>query len=230
MVPAVMMQSLIETWFHWVHEWGYGGVVLLMAMESSIFPVPSELVVPPAAILAAHGGGMSVTGVVIAGTFGSWLGSAITYWVARWVGRPVVMRFGKYFFMPEEKVLRAERFMHRYEGGGIFFARLLPVIRHLISIPAGIIRMGFLKFSVLTVIGSALWCWVLAVLGERVGEKLEPAQMAALKSGEGVDLKHLILAVKAEALWITLAVAAVCVLYFVAMRLTDARRGENHES
>lgn len=225
MVPALMMQSLIETWFHWVHEWGYGGVVLLMAMESSIFPVPSELVVPPAAILAAQGGEMSVTGVVVAGTFGSWLGSAITYWVAFWVGRPVVMRFGKYFFMPVEKVLRAERFMHRYESGGIFFARLLPVIRHLISIPAGIIRMGFLKFSMLTVIGSALWCWVLAVLGQRVGDKLDPAQMAALKQGEGVDLVHLIHAVKQEALWITLAVAAVCVLYFVAMRLTEAKNG-----
>jgi len=225
MVPALMMQSLIETWFHWVHEWGYGGVVVLMAMESSIFPVPSELVVPPAAILAAQGGQMTVTGVVLAGTFGSWLGSAITYWVARWVGRPVVVRFGKYFFMPADKVLRAERFMHRYEGGGIFFARLLPVIRHLISIPAGIIQMGFLKFSILTVVGSALWCWVLAVLGQRVGDKLAPAQMDALKQGEGVDLMHLIHAVKQEALWIILAVAAVCVLYFVAMRLTEGRKG-----
>lgn len=224
MVRAVMMQSLIETWFHWVHEWGYGGVVVLMAMESSIFPVPSELVVPPAAILAAQGGQMTVAGVVVAGTFGSWLGSAITYWVARWVGRPVVLRYGKYFLMPEEKVLRAERFMHRYEGGGIFFARLLPVIRHLISIPAGIIRMGFLKFSVLTVVGSALWCTVLAGLGQRVGDKLEPAQMAALKKGEGVDLVHLIHAVKQEALWITVAVAAVGVLYFLAMRLTDSRK------
>jgi membrane protein DedA with SNARE-associated domain len=218
-----MMQSLIETWFHWVHEWGYGGVIVLMAMESSIFPVPSELVVPPAAILAAQGGGtMTFTGVVLAGTFGSWLGSAITYWVALVVGRPVVMRFGKYFFMPRPKVLRAERFMHRYESGGIFFARLLPVIRHLISIPAGIIRMGFLKFSVLTVVGSALWCWVLAVLGRKVGDKLDPAQLAALKQGEGVDLLHLIHAVKQEALWITLAIAAVCVLYFVGMRLTNA--------
>lgn len=218
-----MMQSLIETWFHWVHQWGYGGVVLLMAMESSIFPVPSELVVPPAAILAAQGGAMTVPGVILAGTFGSWLGSAITYWVALLVGRPVVMKFGKYFLMPPEKVERAERFMHRYEGGGIFFARLLPVIRHLISIPAGMIRMGFLKFSVLTVIGSALWCWVLAVLGQKVGSKLEPAQMAALKKGEGVDLSHLIHAVKHESLWIVGAVVVVCVLYFVGMRLTDKK-------
>lgn len=164
-----------------------------------------------------------MTGVILAGTFGSWLGSAITYWVALLVGRPVVMRFGKFFLMPPDKVERAERFMHRYEGGGIFFARLLPVIRHLISIPAGMIRMGFLKFSALTVVGSAIWCWVLAVLGQKVGNKLEPQQMEALKKGDGVDLSQLIHAVKHEALWIIAAVAVVCVLYFVAMRLSDRK-------
>lgn len=224
MFPAPMMQSLIETWFSWVHEWGYGGVILLMAMESSIFPVPSELVVPPAAILAAQGGGMTVPGVILAGTFGSWLGSAITYWAALLVGRPAVMKFGKYFLMPPVKVERAELFMHRYESGGIFFARLLPVIRHLISIPAGMFRMGFLKFSALTIVGSALWCWVLAVLGQKVGNTLEPQQMDALKKGEGVDLSQLIHAVKHEAGWIIGAIAVVCVLYFVAMRLTDAKK------
>jgi membrane protein DedA with SNARE-associated domain len=219
-----MLHSLIETWFHWVHDWGYTGVILLMAMESSIFPVPSELVVPPAAILAAQPGGtMTFWGVVVAGTVGSWLGSAITYLVALLVGRPVVMKYGKYFFMPPEKVERAERFMHRYEGGGIFFARLLPVIRHLISIPAGIIRMNFLKFSVLTIIGSAIWCYVLAVLGVRVGAKLSPAQMEALKSGQGVDVSQLIGAVKHEALWVMVVIVLVCVLYFVAMRITSKK-------
>jgi len=220
-----MMQSLIEIWFSWVHEWGYGGVILLMAMESSIFPVPSELVVPPAAILAAQGGGMSAMGVVLAGTFGSWLGSAITYWVAFFVGRPVVMRFGKFFLMPPEKIERAERFTYRYQGGGIFFARLLPVIRHLISIPAGIIRMGFLKFSVLTVIGSAIWCAVLTVLGQKVGGQLDAQQIEALKNGKGVDLTHLIHAVKHEAIWVIAVIALVCGLYFLALRLTD-RKGE----
>lgn len=218
------MQSLIETWFSWVHEWGYGGVIVLMAMESSIFPVPSELVVPPAAILAAQGGSMTATGVILAGTFGSWLGSAITYWLALIVGRPMVMRFGKFFLMPPEKVERAERFTQRYESGGIFFARLLPVIRHLISIPAGIIRMGFLKFSILTLVGSALWCWVLTVLGQKVGDKLDPQQMEALKRGKGVDLSHLIHAVKQEALWIIAAIVGVCILYFVALRLTDRKK------
>ena len=152
-----MLHDLLQTWFGWVQDWGYLGVVILMAMESSIFPVPSEIVIPPAAILAASKGNMSLPGVILAGTFGSWLGSAITYWVAMLVGRPVIVRWGRYFFIPPDKLERAERFMHRYEAGGIFFARLLPVIRHLISIPAGIIRMGFLKFSILTTVGAAIW-------------------------------------------------------------------------
>jgi membrane protein DedA with SNARE-associated domain len=217
-----MLHSLIETWFHWVHDWGYTGVILLMAMESSIFPVPSELVVPPAAILAAQSGteGMTFWGVVIAGTVGSYLGSAITYIVSRIVGRPLIIKYGRYFFMPPEKVERAERFMHRYESGGIFFARLLPVLRHLISIPAGIIQMNFWKFSILTTVGAAIWCYVLAVLGLRVGQKLSPEQLTALKAGQGVDIRHLIGAVKHEALWILVVVGVLCVLYFVAMRLT----------
>lgn len=224
-----MFHDLFVLWFQWVHDWGFWGVVILMAMESSIFPVPSELVVPPAAILAASGGTPALAWVVFAGTFGSWLGSAITYWVALWVGRPFVMRYGKYFFMPPDKVERAERFMHRYENSGIFFARLLPVIRHLISIPAGMIRMNFWRFSVLTTVGAAIWCTVLAWLGGRVGAKLmaeDPKQLEALKSGQGVDVNKFIGAVKHEALWIIVAVVGVLVLYIVAMRLSAKKEAE----
>ena len=222
------LQYLIEVWFHWVHDWGYVGVIILMAMESSIFPVPSEIVIPPAAILAAHGGHMTLTYVVLAGTFGSWLGSAITYLVARVAGRPFIARYGNYVFLPPKKVARAERFMHRYESGGIFFARLLPVIRHLISIPAGIIRMNFARFSALTIFGSAIWCGVLAWLGDKVGKTLNVKQLEALQTGVGVGGKDgpaavLIAAVKHEGLWILIAIVAVCVLYFVAMRMTAHR-------
>ena len=209
-----MLHELLHTWLGWVENWGYLGVIILMAMESSIFPVPSEIVIPPAAILAASGGGMTLTGVVLAGTFGSWLGSAITYWIALFVGRPVVLRWGKYFFIPPDKLERAERFMHRYESGGIFFARLLPVIRHLISIPAGIIRMGFLKFSILTTIGAAIWCSVLAWLGGRVGDKLR------LEGKNPLDPDALVHAVKHESLWIVGVIALVCMLYFVGMKIT----------
>ena len=211
------LHGLVPMYLGWVENWGYPGVIILMAMESSIFPVPSEIVIPPAAILAASGGKMTIAGVIAAGTFGSWLGSAITYWVALFVGRPVVLKWGKYFFIPPEKLERAERFMHRYEGGGIFFARLLPVIRHLISIPAGIIRMGFLKFSALTIVGAAIWCSVLAWLGGKVGDKLR------LEGKDPLDPVALVAAVKHESHWIIGAVLLVCVLYFVGMKLTAGK-------
>jgi membrane protein DedA with SNARE-associated domain len=206
----------------WVEHWGYLGVVVLMAMESSIFPVPSEIVVPPAAIMAASTGKMTITGVILAGTFGSWLGSAITYYVALWVGRPIVMRFGKYFFVPRDKLERSERFLRRYEAGGIFFARLLPVLRHLISIPAGIIRMGFLKFSVLTTVGAAIWCAVLAWLGARVGDKLR------LEGKDPLDPLALVAAVKHESYLIVGTVLLVCVLYFVGMKMTAPKPPHPH--
>lgn len=208
------MHHLIEVWFHWVHTGGYAAVFWLMALESTICPIPSEVVIPPAAIVAATNqqSGMSLVGVVIAGTLGSWFGSAIMYWVARWLGRPAMLRWGKYFLVPPDKLARAEVFMRRYEAGGIFFARLLPVIRHLISIPAGIIRMGFLKFSILTLVGAGVWCSVLAWLGGRVGAKLTVDQLQ--------NADAIIKATKSESLPIIGAIVLVCVLYFVGMRIT----------
>ena len=210
------MHHLIEGWFHWVQTGGYAAVFWLMALESTIFPIPSEVVIPPAAIVAAtQGSGMSLIGVVIAGALGSWFGSVIMYVVARSAGRAAILRWGKFFLIPPEKLARAEIFMRRYEAGGIFFARLLPVIRHLISIPAGIIRMGFLKFSMLTLVGSGVWCAVLAWLGGRVGTKLTADQLQ--------NADAIIKATKSESLPIVAVVLLVCVLYFVAMRLTAPR-------
>ena len=209
-----MLHDLLHTWLGWVEHWGYAGVIILMAMESSIFPVPSEVVIPPAAILAGADGGMTIAGVILAGTFGSWLGSAITYCVALLVGRPLVVRYGKFLFVPHDKFERAELFLRRYEAGVIFFARLLPVIRHLISIPAGIIRMGFFKFSVLTSVGAAIWCSVLAWLGARVGNELRAAAQNPL------DADALVAAVKHESHFIIGAVLLVGVLYFVGMKMT----------
>src|ERR1700733_4419660 len=135
------MHELITTWFGWVRDWHYLGVFLLMAMESSILPVPSELVIPPAAYWASQGE-MSIAGVVIAGTAGSYFGAMVMYVASRVLGRPLVLRYGRYILVSPAKLEQAERFLARYETGGVFFARLLPVIRHLIGIPAGIVRMS----------------------------------------------------------------------------------------
>jgi membrane protein DedA with SNARE-associated domain len=204
------MHRLITIWFQWVHDWGYSGIIVLMAMESSIFPVPSELVIPPAAYWASQGR-YTFWGVVAAGTVGSYIGAGITYWVARWVGRPLVLHYGKYVWVPEAKLLRAERWLTRYEAGGVFFARLLPVVRHLIGIPAGIVRMNFWIYSVMTIVGSAVWCSVLAWFGVRViGD--QPQLLS--------DPARMILVVKERALWFVGLILLLCILYFIVMKLT----------
>lgn len=162
-----MLHELLITWFSFVRDWGYVGVFFLMALESSIVPIPSEVVMPPAAYWASQGK-MDIWGVILAGTAGSYFGSAVSYWVSRAVGAPVVARYGKFFLMGKDKVAMAEDWVMRYGAAGIFFSRLLPVIRHLISIPAGILKMGFLKFSVVTTLGAGLWCGILSWFGQQV--------------------------------------------------------------
>jgi membrane protein DedA with SNARE-associated domain len=201
------VHHLLQVWLNWVLTGGYVGIIILMAMESSIFPVPSEIVIPPAAFLAAQGK-LSFVGVIIAGTVGSYLGAAITYWVSRLVGRPLIVKYGRFVLLSPKKLEDAERWLVRYEASGVFFARLLPVVRHLISIPAGLVRMNFGTFSVVTVVGSALWCWVLAHLG-RVAYQTQPDLLANPDA-----LVHFI---KAQSWWIVALAAGFAVLYMGAL-------------
>jgi membrane protein DedA with SNARE-associated domain len=204
------MHHLLETWFSWVLTGGYTGIIVLMAMESSIFPVPSEIVIPPAAFLAAQGK-LSFTGVVLAGTFGSYLGSAITYWASRLIGRPLIVKYGRFALLTPKKLERAEDWLARYEAGGIFFARLLPVVRHLISIPAGIVRMNFGLFSLMTITGSAIWCYILAYLGEKA-YRVEPQLLT--------DPEALVRFIHGQSTWILVVVAVFAALYILSMRLS----------
>jgi membrane protein DedA with SNARE-associated domain len=203
------VHHLLEIWFSWVLHGGYLGIIVLMAMESSIFPVPSEVVIPPAAFLAAQGH-LSFAGVIVAGTVGSYLGAAITYWVSRLVGRPLILRYGRWVFISPEKLRQAEGWLARYESGGVFFARLLPVVRHLISIPAGVVRMSFGRFSFVTTAGSALWCAILAYLGQRA-YRAEPNLLS--------DPEALMHFIKSQSKWIVLIVALFAVLYLGTLRL-----------
>jgi membrane protein DedA with SNARE-associated domain len=202
-----MLHELIRTWFGWVEAWGYLGVFVLMAMESSIIPVPSEIVVPPAAFWAAQGK-MTLSGVILAGTLGGLMGSLLNYWVARWVGEPMVKRYGKYFLMPPEKLAMAEQWIARFGAPGIFLARLLPVVRHLISIPAGILRMPVPLFAIATTIGAGLWCGVLAWFGQQViGSRPE-----LLQSPESM-----MTVLKERLHWFVLAVVILALLYGVVV-------------
>src|SRR5437763_8043850 len=166
------MHHLLQHWSEWVLTGGYLGIIVLMAIGSTPVPLPAEIVVPPAAFLAAQGR-LSLAGVILASTLGAYPGAALVYLLSLWVGRPLVVRFGRFILFPPKKLEEAEHWLARYEAGGVFFARLLPGVRHLISIPAGIVRMNFTVFSIWTVIGSAISCSILAYLGVRA-QHLEP--------------------------------------------------------
>lgn len=183
-----VFQPLLDWYLRSLESGGYWLVALLMAIESSIVPLPSEVVVPPAAHLAWNGEGLNCfglhlrgwpgqIGLVVAGALGSWLGATAMYWASRLAGRPLVLRYGKYVFIPPHKVEGAERWAAKFGAYGIFAARLLPVVRHLIGIPAGVVRMNFWTYSLYTLAGSALWCAVLCWLGVKVGADISAGEM-----------------------------------------------------
>ena len=145
---------------------------LMMAMESTIVPLPSEVIIPPAAHFAYTGENpkLSIVAIIIAGTLGSWIGATIMYWAARVAGRPLFMKYGSMVLISPAKIEGAERWSTHYGSMGVFIARLLPVVRHLIGIPAGIVRMDFRWYSLYTLLGSGIWCGVLCWLGIKMGQ------------------------------------------------------------
>lgn len=166
-----MFKGLINWYLGRLATGGYPLIALLMAIESSIVPLPSELIIPPAAHLAyTHQSQLGLLGIVLAGTIGSWLGATLMYWASRFAGRPLVLRYGRYVLISPAKVAGAERWSSHYGSMGVFISRLLPVVRHLIGIPAGILRMNYRLFSIYTLLGSALWCAVLCYVGIKMGQ------------------------------------------------------------
>lgn len=165
-----LFQPFVEWYMGKLEDGGYPLIVLLMAMESSIIPLPSEVVIPPAAHLANTKGGMTLTGIVVAGTVGSWIGATVMYWGSRLIGRPLLMRYGRWLLITPEKIQGAEAWANHYGEVGVFISRLLPVVRHLIGIPAGVVRMNFWYYSAATILGSAIWCAVLVWLGVTAGQ------------------------------------------------------------
>jgi membrane protein DedA with SNARE-associated domain len=164
-----MMQTLIQWLLDTIGTMGYPGIFLLMAMESSIIPVPSELIMPPAGYLA-YQGQMNMAVAILCGTVGSLIGAYINYGVSHYLGRPLILKYGKYVLIPPDKFERVERFFLQHGEISTFIGRLLPVIRHLISIPAGVAGMNHLKFSLYTLLGAGIWCTILTLIGYVIGE------------------------------------------------------------
>lgn len=148
----------------------YWTVTLLMAIESSFIPFPSEVVVPPAAYKAAATGELNVWLVVVFATLGALIGAFINYFLALWLGKPIVYKFansrlGHMCLLDEQKVIKAEEFFIRYGVAATLIGRLVPAVRQLISIPAGLAKMNIAKFALYTAIGAGVWNGVLATLG-----------------------------------------------------------------
>jgi len=162
------MHNLINWLVESIGAMGYPGIFILMAMESSVIPVPSELVMPPAGYLV-QAGKMEMLPVILCGTLGSLFGAYLNYFASRYLGRPLLLKYGKYVWITEEKFAKVETFFLRHGEISTFIGRLLPVVRHLISLPAGLAGMNHLKFSLYTLLGAGIWVTVLTWLGYFIG-------------------------------------------------------------
>jgi len=164
-----MLHELAQTLVDLIFDWGYLGIFLMMAIESSFFPFPSEIVLVPAGYLASQGE-MSIAMIILSALGGSMVGAFVNYYLALTLGRKILIKYGKYFFIKEEALVKMELFFTKHGHISTFTGRLIPGIRQLISIPAGLARMNLVEFSLFTGLGAGLWALVLTLLGYFIGE------------------------------------------------------------
>jgi len=176
--PTENIQSAADTlsFIQHIEEWyknntNYYTVTALMACESSVLPVPSEMVIPPAVYIAMNpDSSLNIWLIIFFGTVGALIGASFNYLMAKWLGRLVIYKFadskiGKSFLLSSEKIMKAETYFNDHGKTSTFVGRFIPVIRHLISIPAGLAKMNYLSFALYTVLGAGLWNCILALLG-----------------------------------------------------------------
>ena len=214
-----MLDQLFQAWMRLIHDWGYAGTFLLTVVGFTVFPVPIEIIVPSAAYWATQGA-TDLRWVVVVAALGTWVGASIAFLVARTVGRPLILRYGRYVFVPEKKWLMAEAWILHYSAMGVFFAQLLPVVRHVISLPAGAARMSYRTFSISFLLGAFIECSLLAWFGVHVlgGQKDLMSDPRALRH-----------AIEAK-LWWVIAAAGVMVLLYVLMDLLGRRARARSEA
>ena len=203
------MEHLLELLGNWIRGvislGGYPGIILLMALESACIPLPSELIMPFAGALTTVAVAQSVNRgplnfhlVSLSGALGCALGSALAYWVGAKGGREFVFRYGKYILLKRKDVDSADRWFQRQGPTAVFLSRLLPVVRTFISLPAGIARMSFWPFLILSFAGSVPWCYLLAYIGIKFAEHLDDLK----KYFHGIDLVIGILLIAGFAYWL----------------------------
>lgn len=168
MKGRILINSIIQFVLDTIEYMGYFGIFILMAIESSILPLPSEIVMIPAGYLA-YQGKMNMILAILAGTFGSLAGALCNYYIAVKIGRIFVIKYGKYFFMKEKSLEKTEKFFNRHGEISTFVGRLIPVVRHYISLPAGLARMSLVRFCAFTLLGALIWVSILSIFGYYLG-------------------------------------------------------------
>lgn len=163
-----MLKELAQEVVNLVFDWGYVGIFILMSIESSFIPFPSEIVLIPAGYLASQGQ-MSITLIMVSALGGSLVGAFTNYFLAMKLGRKILQKWGKYFFIKEQTLVKMEDFFQKYGAVSTFTGRLIPGIRQLISIPAGLAKMNLALFTIYTALGASIWAMVLVLLGYFVG-------------------------------------------------------------
>lgn len=167
-----ILTTAITTIVAVVGKLGYSGIIIMMFLESSFFPFPSEVVIPPAGYLSSMGK-MNIYLVIATGILGSILGALFNYWLAVKLGRPAIIRFGRYFGMNESKFSRVEQIFCNHGKFSTFIGRLIPGVRQYISFPAGLARMPLSPFIIYTGLGAGIWIIILAIIGYLVGNNQE---------------------------------------------------------
>lgn len=167
-----MLKELAADLVELIFDWGYLGIFLLMTVESSFIPFPSEIVLIPAGYLASKGD-MNIGMIMFSGLGGSMVGAFINYYLALLLGRKILRKYGKYFFINENAIEKMDNYFEKHGHISTFIGRLLPGIRQLISIPAGLARMNLVVFSIYTALGAAVWAFILVMLGYAIGENQE---------------------------------------------------------
>ena len=164
-----MIKEIAQLLVDLIFDWGYLGIFILMAVESSFIPFPSEIVLIPAGYLASKGE-MSVLFIMLNAIGGSLLGAFVNYYLALSLGRRFLVKYGKYFFIKDEALYEMENYFSNHGKISTFTGRLVPGIRQLISIPAGLARMNLTQFAIYTALGAGIWAFILVLLGYFIGE------------------------------------------------------------
>jgi membrane protein DedA with SNARE-associated domain len=166
---SAVLESIARLITSVIESMGYAGIFLLMGIESACIPLPSEIIMPFSGYLAFKGR-FDLTWVAVAGALGCNFGSLFAYYLGSWGGRPLVEKYGRYVLITRHDLDLADRFFTRYGDWAVFIARLLPVVRTFIALPAGIARMNVVRFHTFTFLGSLPWCYALAYAGFKLGE------------------------------------------------------------